>query len=158
MSLFTPVQADASLPPRKAKTGDTATVHYIGHLKNGQTFDSSVGKQPLEFKIGSGMLIKAFEDATIGMKIGEEKTFTVPAKEAYGEFRKERVLKVPKSQFPTKNPVTAGQHLQVEIENQGQAIVKIVDVTEDTVIVDFNHPLAGQDLTFTIQLVDLKNR
>lgn len=137
----------------QAKMGDTVAVHYTGRLTDGTVFDSSAGQEPLEFAIGSGNVIPGFEQAVIGMNLGDSKTTTIPADEAYGPYYEERVLVVDRQQIPAELPVEIGSQLQIQ-QQDGMAIPVIVtDVTESEVVLDANHPLAGEDLTFEIELV-----
>lgn len=139
----------------QAKVGDNVTVHYTGKLEDGTVFDSSVERDPLEFAIGSGSLIPGFEKAVIGMSPGESKTETIPAGQAYGDYQAEMVLVVERQQIPTELPLDVGQRLQIR-EQTGQVIPVIVtDVSDSTVTLDANHPLAGETLTFDIQLVGI---
>ncbi|NJO39126.1 MAG: peptidylprolyl isomerase [Cyanobacteria bacterium CRU_2_1] len=137
----------------QAKQGDTVTVHYIGKLEDGTIFDSSDGREPLQFDIGSGNLIPGFEQAVVGMSPGESKTTKIPADEAYGPYYEERVLVVDREQIPPELPVDVGAELQIQ-QQEGLSIPVIVtEVTDSTITLDANHPLAGEDLTFEIQLV-----
>jgi len=136
-----------------AKSGDTVKVHYTGTLVNGDTFDSSRDREPLEFTIGENKLITDFEENVIGMNIGDTKTINIPAARAYGERNKEMVIEVPKNEFPPDIKPQKGMRLEVRQPN-GQAVpIVITEVTETSVIIDANHPLAGENLTFVIELV-----
>jgi peptidylprolyl isomerase len=139
----------------QAKTGDTVTVHYTGRLDDGTVFDSSEGREPLQFSIGSGNLIPGFEQAVVGMAPGESKTETIPAEQAYGPYYQERVLVVEREQMPAEMPVDIG--LQLQIRQQGGQTIPVVvtDVSGSQVTLDANHPLAGEDLIFDIQLVSI---
>ncbi|MBI2075776.1 MAG: FKBP-type peptidyl-prolyl cis-trans isomerase [Candidatus Aenigmarchaeota archaeon] len=130
------------------KKGDHVFVNYTGTLENGTKFDSSEGREPLEFDVGAGQMIKGFDAAVVGMKTGEEKTVKIKAADAYGEADPRNVIDVPKSNVPPG--VKAGDTLY----SQGQP-VKVVGVTNNTVKLDANHPLAGKDLTFKIKLVKI---
>jgi len=139
----------------QAKTGDIVKVHYTGRLQDGTVFDTSVGSEPLEFTIGQGQLISGFEQAVIGMKVGESKTVTIPVDQAYGPRRDDMILVVEQDQLPEDLDPRVGMQLQM---NQGDGeimIVTITEVSETTVTIDANHPLAGQDLTFEIELVGI---
>lgn len=139
----------------QAKVGDQVAVHYTGKLEDGTVFDSSEGNEPLQFSIGSGQLIPGFEQAVIGMSPGDSKTTTIPADEAYGSYHPEMVLVVDREQMPSEMPVSVGLQLQIQ-QQGGQTIPVIVtDVTGSQVTLDANHPLAGEDLTFEIQLVGI---
>ncbi|MGB6299648.1 MAG: peptidylprolyl isomerase [Rivularia sp. (in: cyanobacteria)] len=139
----------------QAKAGDNVKVHYTGKLDDGTVFDSSVEREPLEFSLGSGNVIPGFEEAIVGMAPGESKTTQIPPDQAYGPTREELVITVEKEQIPTDLSVEVGQQLQIS-QNNGQVIPVIVtDVSDSKVTLDANHPLAGQQLTFDIQLVEV---
>jgi peptidylprolyl isomerase len=137
----------------QAKTGDTVTVHYTGKLDDGTVFDSSVEREPLQFAIGSGSLIPGFEQAVIGMAPGESKTEIIPADQAYGPHYEEMVLVIDREQIPPEMPVDVGTQLQIRQETGEMIPVVITDVNEGEVTLDANHPLAGEELTFEIELV-----
>jgi peptidylprolyl isomerase len=136
--------------PAQAKTGDTVKVHYTGRLADGTEFDTSIGSEPLEFTLGQGKVIAGFEQAVIGMKVGETKTVTIPADQAYGPRRDDMIFEIGKDKLsPDINP-------EVGMQLQGsQGVVTIIKVSETTVTIDANHPLAGQDLTFDIGLIGI---
>ncbi|MDY6905704.1 MAG: peptidylprolyl isomerase [Thermodesulfobacteriota bacterium] len=137
----------------QAKTGDTVKVHYTGKLENGEVFDSSQGGDPLEFKIGDGQIIAGFESEVVGMEEGESKTINVEAEKGYGQHHDELVVEVGRDQFPPEINPEVGQQLQVKQED-GQTIpVRVTDTSETAVTLDANHPLAGKDLTFDIEVV-----
>ncbi|MBE9182315.1 peptidylprolyl isomerase [Oculatella sp. LEGE 06141] len=139
----------------QAKQGDTVTVHYTGKLDDGTVFDSSANRDPLQFSIGEGNVIPGFEQAVMGMSPGESKTAIIPADQAYGPHYQEMVLVVDRNQIPDNLPVEIGQQLQIR-QQGGQTIpVMITEVSEAQVTLDANHPLAGEDLTFDIQLVEI---
>jgi FKBP-type peptidyl-prolyl cis-trans isomerase 2 len=139
----------------QAKKGDTVKVHYTGKLDDGTVFDSSVERDPLQFTIGEGQVIPGFEKAVIGMDPGESKTAKLPADEAYGQHREELVAEVEHDKFPGHVKPQVGQQLQIR-HPQGQThVVRVIDVSESKVTLDANHPLAGQDLTFDIQLKEI---
>ncbi len=138
-----------------AKTGDTVKVHYTGKLEDGTVFDSSVEREPLEFKIGEGRIIPGFEKAVIGMSPGERKSQTVPCDAAYGPRNEELVQLVERSAIPESIVLKEGRQLQVS-QPTGQALlVTIAEVSEETVTLDANHRLAGKDLVFDIELVEI---
>lgn len=139
----------------QAKNGDRVKVHYTGSLDNGDVFDTSVGREPLQFIIGEGMLIPAFEAAVSGMSPGESKTIKIPAPEAYGPHIKELLIEFERQQLPRDINPEIGLELQIEQEDGNVAIVRIAEVTESKVAIDANHPLAGKDLTFDIQLLEV---
>lgn len=138
----------------KVKEGDTVKVHYTGTLKNGEVFDSSKDKEPLEFTLGEGQLIPGFEKAVIGMAIGDSASIEIPSDEAYGEEREDLIINVPKDQLPEDITPQVGMQLQVN-QGNGQPIpVRIKEVGEAELTLDANHPLAGKDLSFEIELVE----
>jgi peptidylprolyl isomerase len=136
--------------------GDTVRVHYTGKLKDGTVFDSSFDRDPLEFTMGEAAVISGFENAVRGMEVGQSKTVTMPPEEAYGPHFDEMVLVLNREQFPPEIDPTIGQHLQMQQENGREFIARITDVSEATITVDANHPLAGKELTFEIELVGVK--
>jgi peptidylprolyl isomerase len=140
----------------QAKEGDTVKVHYTGKLDDGTVFDSSAEREPLEFTIGEGMVIPGFEEAVVGMNPGESKTATIVSDEAYGDHRPDMVIEVTRSQFPANIEPVVGQQLQLRQSDGQTFVVRVIEVDEDSVILDANHPLAGEDLTFDIQLVEIK--
>jgi len=138
-----------------AQDGDKVKVHYHGTLRTGETFDSSEGRDPLEFTVGSGQVIKGFDEGVKGMSIGEKKTVEIPVGDAYGEKNQELVIEFPRAQFPPDMNPEVGQQL-VMSNGSGQSFpVTVKDVKEDSVILDANHPLAGEDLIFNIELVEI---
>jgi peptidylprolyl isomerase len=137
-----------------ANTGDLVRVHYTGKLDDGSVFDSSTGRDPLQFRLGGGEVIPGFEQAVTGMAPGEERRVTIPADEAYGERREELVLVVSREELPAELEPEVGQQLQMSQDGQ-DFVVTISDVTDQDVVLDANHPLAGEDLTFELQLVDI---
>ncbi len=140
----------------QAKQFDTVRVHYTGRLDDGSVFDSSRGREPIEFTIGGGQVIPGFEQAVVGMNPGEEKTVRIPSDEAYGPYRDEMVLTVQRDQFPPDIDPQVGQALQVQQSTGESLIVTVSEVSETAVKLDANHPLAGQDLTFDIELVEIR--
>ncbi len=140
---------------QQAKKGDTVKIHYHGRLTDGTTFDSSEGREPLEFELGSGMVIPGFDLGVSGMTIGEKKTINIPAAEAYGEKNEEMILEFPRTQFPEDMTPEVGMQLNMS-NNQGQNFpVVIVEVKEEVVMLDANHPLAGKELIFDLELVEI---
>jgi len=139
---------------RQAKKGDKVSVHYTGTLKDGSPFDSSEGRDPLQFTLGAGQVVPGFDAAVTGMTKGETKKVTIPAAEAYGAPRAELLLKVPRAQVPPGMDPRVGQRLQV---GRGQDAIPVVvrEVDDETVTLDANHPLAGEDLTFELELVEI---
>jgi peptidylprolyl isomerase len=138
-----------------AKSGDKVKVHYHGRLEDGTTFDSSEGREPLEFEVGSGMVIKGFDDGVMGMNVGAKKTINIPVDEAYGPRDPERIVEFPKANFPPDMKPEAGMRLNMT-GGQGEVIpVVIAEVGDEVVILDANHPLAGEPLIFDIELVEI---
>jgi len=139
----------------QAKSGDTVRVHYTGKLDDGTVFGSSVGREPLEFTIGEGQIIPGFEQAVIGMNEGESKTVRVTADQAYGPRREEMMVEIDRSQVPAGLELEIGQMLQMQQPNGRMVRVIVANISETTVLLDANHPLAGKDLTFDIQLIQI---
>jgi peptidylprolyl isomerase len=139
----------------KAKSGDTVKVHYTGKLEDGTVFDSSVEDEPLEFTLGSGMLIPGFKQAVVGMEPGESKVEKITAEQAYGPYMPEMVMQVDRDTIPADFEPEVGQQLEIQ-RSSGEIIpVVITDVSDATVTLDANHPLAGMDLIFEIQLLEI---
>jgi peptidylprolyl isomerase len=139
----------------QAKAGDTVAIHYTGTLADGSQFDSSEGRDPLRFTLGSGQIIAGLDAAITGMSQGEKKSVTIAAAEAYGDHRPEAVQAVPRAQIPAEIPLEVGGGLQVQTP-EGQTIpVTVTSVTDEEVTLDANHPLAGKDLTFAVELVEI---
>lgn len=137
------------------KKGDTVSVNYHGKLDDGSTFDSSEGRPPLEFTVGQGQVIKGFDDAVLDMKVGEKKTVNIPVAEAYGERSQEMLVQIPRSDFPADITPEVGMELQMS-DDQGHVFpVVVAEVQDDTIILDANHPLAGENLTFDIEVVKI---
>jgi peptidylprolyl isomerase len=137
------------------KAGDTVRIHYTGTLNDGSTFDSSAGREPLEFVVGSGQIIPGLDSAIPGMKVGDTKVVEVPADQAYGAHNPEGVQAIPRDQFPDNIPLDPGTQLQVQTADGRALPVTITEVSEDAVVLDANHALAGKDLTFDIELVEI---
>ncbi|MDG5767879.1 peptidylprolyl isomerase [Balneolales bacterium ANBcel1] len=137
------------------KEGDTVKVHYTGKVADGTVFDTSREREPLEFTIGEGKLIPGFEKAVVGMNVGDTNTVTIPTQEAYGEKRDDMIVDVEKNQIPEDIKPEVGQQLQIQQQDGGAIPVVITDVTDDTVKLDANHPLAGQELIFEIEVVEV---
>lgn len=138
----------------KVKNGDTVSVHYTGKLDDGTIFDTSLseGREPLKATLGQGQLIVGFETALIDMEVGQKKTVKIESNNAYGSIKEEMIGEVPKANVPSD--LVVGQQLQAMTQN-GPVIVKVVEVKEDSVVLDGNHPLAGKDLTFDLELVSI---
>lgn len=138
----------------QAKSGDTVEVHYTGKLEDGTEFDTSVDGDPLKFTLGSGQVIPGFEQAIIGMKAGESRTATIAAEEAYGPRQEELVLVVERDRFPPHINPEVGQRLEMHYDDNRMA-VNVTDVSDSSVTLDANHPLAGEDLIFDIELIEI---
>ncbi|NLX11780.1 MAG: peptidylprolyl isomerase [Chloroflexi bacterium] len=141
----------------QAQKGDSVKVHYTGKLNDGTVFDSSSQREPLEFTLGEGQVIPGFENAVLGMESGESKTVTIPADQAYGQRRPDLLIEVEREQFPPHIEPEPGQQLQVQQSNGQMLVVVVSEVNTDSVTLDANHPLAGHDLTFDIQLVGVND-
>jgi FKBP-type peptidyl-prolyl cis-trans isomerase 2 len=140
---------------QQVKSGDKVKVHYHGRLINGDTFDSSEGREPLEFEVGGGMVIKGFDDGVTGMAVGEKKTVNIPAEEAYGAANEEMIIEFPKTNFPPDMQLEVGLPLMMS-NGQGQNFqVVVVEIKDEAVILDANHPLAGKELIFDLELVEI---
>lgn len=141
---------------KSAESGSTVKVHYTGKLDDGTVFDSSRERDPLEITIGNGQLIKGFENALIGMNVGDEKTVTISAEEAYGKHSNELVVKFDISQFPEDIDPKVGLHVNLKSPEGRVMQTVITGVGEDSVTLDANHPLAGKDLTFEIEMMGIQ--
>ncbi|MFC2033020.1 peptidylprolyl isomerase [Chloroflexota bacterium] len=152
----TPIPAPVPSPPPFARDGSVVKVHYTGTLEDGTVFDTSVGREPLEFTMGTGAMIPGFENAVRGMKLGQKKTVTIPSDEAYGPHLDDRVLVIERDEMPEGLDPEVGQQLQMM--NSGGGIVQVIvtEVSETTIKIDANHTLAGKDLTFEIELVGIR--
>jgi len=139
----------------KAKAGDTVRVHYTGKLEPGVPFDSSRGEEPLQFKIGEGRLIPGFEEAVIGMAPGETKTVRIPPEKGYGRYREDKVITFDRKDLPEEIVPQIGMTLEFCASDGQMVPVQITDLTETTVTLDANHPLAEQNLIFEIELVEI---
>lgn len=138
----------------EAKAGDRVAVHYTGRFADGSVFDSSRGHEPLRFTIGAQEVIPGFEHAVIGMSPGQSKTQTIPSEQAYGPRNEEMVVAVDRKEFPSDMDVQVGQRLKLSQEGQTM-VVTVTEVGDASVTLDANHPLAGQDLVFDIELVEI---
>lgn len=139
----------------QAKCGDTVKVNYVGKLDDGSVFYNSVDKGSLQFKLGNEEVIVGFEEAMIGMKVGETKTVRITADKAYGFCRKELTAVIPRNEFPKHINPQVGQILQITQSDGMQMFFRVTEVCELSVTVDGNHPLAGKDLTYEIQLLEI---
>jgi len=139
----------------QAKQGDSVKVHYTGKLDDGTVFDSSVGREPLDFTVGAGQLIAGFDEAVVGMAVGEKKTVRIAPEQAYGPHNPEMTLQVPRSDLPADIQPELGMQLEASQEGGHSMVVTVVEITDESVTFDANHPLAGKALTFEIEVVDL---
>lgn len=139
----------------QAKNGDVVKVHYTGKFEDGTVFDSSFDSGPLQFTLGQGQIIPGFEEVVIGMNMGELRTTIIPSEKAYGPYRNEMILEVPRDQFPSDIRLNVGEELELSQPDDKIVVVTIANVTEAMVTLDANHPLAGKDLFFDIQLVEI---
>ncbi len=139
----------------QAKIGDTVQINYTGKLADGTIFDTSRDRHPLQFTIGKGQLIAGFEQAVIGMNKGESKTVVIPADQAYGPRLAENVVAVDRKHLPADLKAEAGQRLEITQTDDKTILVTVVEVSEASMTLDANHPLAGKDLTFDIELVGI---
>ncbi len=139
----------------QARRGDTVKVHYKGSFEDGTVFDSSDGRDPLEFTIGLGQVIPGFEDAVVGMSPGEQKRETIPAVRAYGERQDDLVFNVGRDQLPPGMEVVIGDTLQVGFGDGHTASVQVREIGDDSLTLDANHPLAGRTLLFHLELVSI---
>ena len=139
------------------KEGDTITVHYKGSLDDGMVFDSSEGREPLKFNVGSGEVIQGFDDGVRGMSVGESRQINIPADQAYGQYYEELVKVVPRSGFPPDTTPAIGLAFEMELSNGESMTVRIIDVEGDDVTLDANHLLAGEALHFDVHLISIDN-
>jgi FKBP-type peptidyl-prolyl cis-trans isomerase SlpA len=139
----------------KVKEKDTVSVHYTGTLADGEVFDSSVNREPLSFTVGAGQMIPGFDNAVKGMEVKEKKSVTIPAEEAYGEVRPDMVQKISKDQLPPDLKPQVGQQLASQLPSGEQIIVTVKDISDEEITIDANHPLAGKDLTFEIEVIEI---
>lgn len=138
----------------QAKKGDKVKVHYTGKLAEGIVFDSSQGAEPLEFELGTGQVIEGFDNGIIGMVIGERKTVHIPINQAYGPADEQNVIRIPRSEIPEDMELQIGMVLNMHQDGSGNVMqVAVADFDEQSVVLDGNHPLAGKDLIFDIELV-----
>ena len=139
----------------QVKEGDVVKVHYTGKLVNGEEFDSSAGKEPLEFTVGAGQMIKGFDAAMPGMNVGEKKTINIAPEDAYGEKSAEAIIEFPKEQVPADMKLEPGMPLTLSNEEGQPVPVMVVEVKDDIIILDANHFLAGEELVFDIELIEI---
>lgn len=140
---------------KKAQANDTVKVHYTGTLTSGEVFDTSLQREPLEFTVGAGQMIKGFDQAVNGMEVNEKKTVTIPSKEAYGERDEQLISSVNRTELPEDMKPEVGQTLVATDQGGHQTQVVVTKVEEASITIDANHPLAGKDLVFEIELVEI---
>ncbi len=140
---------------KKVQANDKVKVHYTGKLKTGEVFDSSLERDPLEFTVGAGQMIKGFDQAVNGMELNEKKTVTIPSGEAYGERNEQLISAVSKSDLPDDMKPEVGQTLVATDQQGHQTHVLVTEVADTSITIDANHPLAGKDLVFEIELVEI---
>ncbi len=140
----------------QVKNGDTVKVHYHGKLTDGSTFDSSEDREPLEFEVGSGSVIAGFDSGVTGMEVGEKRTINIPVDEAYGQKQDDLLMEFPLDRFPAEMKPEIGMQLNMNNGGGQNFPVIITEVKEDSVVLDANHPLAGEDLIFDLELVEIK--
>lgn len=139
----------------QVKDGDVVKVHYTGKLNNGEQFDSSTGREPLEFTVGAGQMIKGFDDAMPGMTVGEKKTINILPGDAYGEKDEKAIIEFPKANIPPDMKLDVGMQLQLRNESGQPFPVVVSEIKDDTIILDANHSLAGKELVFDIELMEI---
>lgn len=139
-----------------AEKGDTVAVHYTGKLDDGEVFDSSRERDPLEFEVGSGQVIPGFDQAVEGLEVGESREFRIEPDQGYGQPREDLVVDVERSQFPDESKPQVGQQVQVQVAPGQNRVATIKEIEDESVTLDLNHPLAGKPLTFDVELVEIK--
>jgi len=139
----------------QAKQGDTVKVHYTGKFQDGTEFDSSRDEEPLRCTLGGGELIPGFEKALVGMAEGDKKTITIPPEEGYGEFRKDLVLAIDKEEFPDEISPEVGQQLRLQKPGNPPFTVTIMEINDDSIVLDANHPLSGKTLIFDVEMMEI---
>jgi peptidylprolyl isomerase len=140
---------------QKAKQGDKVKVHYTGKLLNGEQFDSSMGREPLEFTVGAGQMIKGFDDAIPGMSVGDKKTINIAPEHAYGEKNEDAIIEFPKENIPPDMKLEPGMQLQLRNQEGHPIPVTVVEIKDDVIVLDANHMLAGKELIFDIELMEI---
>lgn len=141
---------------QKAQQGDKVVVHYTGRLDDGEVFDSSQGRDPLEFEVGSGQVIPGFDQAVTGLEIGETREIRLDPEDAYGEPREDLLVDVERNQFPPDAEPAVGQQVQVQVAPDQNRVATIQEIGDETIKLDLNHPLAGKPLTFDVELVEIR--
>ena len=139
-----------------AEKGDTVAVHYTGTLEDGEVFDSSREREPLEFEVGSGQVIPGFDRAVEGLEVGESREITIQPDEGYGEPREDLVVDVERGQFPDDSEPEVGRQVQVQVAPGQNRVATITEIQDEAITLDLNHPLAGKELTFAVELVEIK--
>src|SRR5690625_556890 len=140
----------------QVKKDDVVKVHYTGTLEDGQVFDSSLEREPIEFKVGEGKMIPGFEKGVLDMELNEKKKIEIPSSEAYGEVNDELFQDVPKTQLPEDIEPKVGMGLAAKMPDGSERQLRVAEVKDDSIVVDANHPLAGKDLNFEIEVVEIK--
>jgi peptidylprolyl isomerase len=140
---------------QQAKSGDQVAVHYTGKLDSGEVFDSSDGRDPIRFELGSGQVIPGFEQAVEGMAVGDKREIRIEPEDAYGQPSDELLVEVARTQLPGDIEPAVGMPLQVQTGGGEQRVVRVTEVGDDTVTIDMNHPLAGRALNFELELVEI---
>jgi peptidylprolyl isomerase len=140
----------------KAQKDNKIKIHYKGTLSDGSVFDESFGGEPLEFVIGSGMVIPGFDNGVMGMSVGERKTIFIPAKDAYGHRSDELILEFSKENIPDNIDPQIGDILQLQLTPEQIVNVEVIELKENSIVFDANHKLADKDLTFEVEVVDIK--
>ena len=148
-------RAESRDPMTAVREKDRVRVHYTGKLTDGTVFDSSREREPIEFEVGAGQMIAGFDRAVLGMALNETKTFDVPASEAYGDYDETRRFEVSRTQFPTDLEPQPGQQLALEQDGETAGVVVVLEVSDESVTLDANHPLAGKDLVFDIEIEEI---
>ena len=141
---------------QQVKNGDVVKVHYTGKLTTGEQFDSSIGREPLEFTVGEGQMIKGFDDAIPGMRVGEKETINISPDDAYGQVNDEALIEFPKKNVPPDMPLETGMQLELKDQDGQSFPVTITEIKDDIIVLDANHSLAGKELVFDIELVEIK--
>jgi peptidylprolyl isomerase len=154
--IYTNAQSTKEIRMKEAQVGDLVSVHYTGKLKNGEVFDSSKDRNPLEFTLGNKELLAGFEDGVEGMKPGESRSVTLEPENAFGDRREDLLLKLPKNEFPQNITPSVGLQLRLSNASGNEMTVVITEVGEDSVTLDGNHPLSGQTVVFDIELLEIK--
>ena len=140
----------------KAKKGDQVKVHYTGKLTSGEQFDSSTGRSPLAFTVGAGQMIKGFDEAIPGMAVGDKKTINISPEDAYGPKNESAIIEFPKANIPADMKLEPGMKLQLQNAEGHPVPVVVHEIKDDVVILDANHELAGKELVFDIELMEIK--